>query len=153
MVASPLHVVTDAAEDVSEYHIEAQTSLVERSLRTLKHGDAFAVLDAYGDIGAIENTAEGLFFRDMRHLSRFQLWFAGRRPLLLSSVMQDDNAALSVDMTNPDIEVPNGEKVHLRPQLRPACPPPAYRLQLRRRLQGSVRGSGRRSHSPRQRLH
>ena len=112
MVASPLHVVTDAAEDVSEYHIEAQTSLVERSLRTLKHGDAFAVLDAYGDIGAIENTAEGLFFRDMRHLSRFQLWFAGRRPLLLSSVMQDDNAALSVDMTNPDIEVPNGEKVH-----------------------------------------
>ena len=112
MVASPLHVVTDAAEDVSEYHIEAQTSLVERSLRTLKHGDAFAVLDAYGDIGAIENTAEGLFFRDMRHLSRLQLWFAGRRPLLLSSVMQDDNAALSVDMTNPDIEVPNGEKVH-----------------------------------------
>ena len=28
----------------SEYEIETQTSLVDRALRTLKHGDAFAVL-------------------------------------------------------------------------------------------------------------
>lgn len=92
-------------DDVSEYHIEAQTSLVERSLRTLKHGDAFAVLDTFGDIGTSENSPEGLFFHDMRHLSRFQVMFRGRRPLLLSSVMQDDNAALSVDLTNPDLEL------------------------------------------------
>jgi glycogen debranching enzyme len=103
MAVTPLQALPEA-DGVSEYHIEAQTSLVERSLRTLKHGDAFAVLDAHGDIGAVENSAEGLFFRDMRHLSRFQIWFAGRRPLLLSSVIQDDNAALSVDLTNPDIE-------------------------------------------------
>lgn len=111
MVAATAHVLTDA-DETSEYHIDAQTSLVERALRTLKHGDAFAVLDAYGDIGTVENTAEGLFFRDMRHLSRYQLWFSGRRPLLLSSVMQDDNAALSVDLTNPDIEVSGQEAIH-----------------------------------------
>ncbi len=111
MVVTPLHARQDA-DDVSEYHIEAQTSLVERSLRTLKHGDAFAVLDAYGDIGGVETSAEGLFFRDMRHLSRFQFWFAGRRPLLLSSVIQDDNAALSVDLTNPDIESSAAVAIH-----------------------------------------
>jgi glycogen debranching enzyme len=112
MVATPLQALPEA-DEVSEYHIEAQTSLVERSLRTLKHGDAFAVTDAYGDIGVLENSAEGLFFRDMRHLSRFRVWFAGRRPLLLSSVVQDDNAALSVDLTNPDIE---GQSAHAIPR-------------------------------------
>lgn len=104
----PQAALVTPADEENEYHIEAQTSLVERSLRTLKHGDAFAVLDAYGDIGTEEGSAEGLFFRDMRHLSRLQFWFANRRPLLLSSVIQDDNTALCVDLTNPDIEAGDG---------------------------------------------
>jgi glycogen debranching enzyme len=89
-------------EALSEYHIEAQTSLVERSLRSLKHGNAFAVLDSYGDLGVFEGP-EGLFFEDTRYLSRFQLTVEGQRPLLLGSVMQDDNAALSIDLTTADI--------------------------------------------------
>ena len=90
-------------DHVSEHYIEAEVSLVDRPLRTLKHEDAFAVLDAYGDIGTRPGSPEGLFFRDTRYLSRFELRFEGKRPLLLSSVLQDDNAALSVDLTNPDI--------------------------------------------------
>ena len=112
MVAVTAHAVTDVETVEDDYHIEAQTSLVDRPLRTLKQGDAFAVLDTHGDIGVIEGSAEGLFFRDMRHLSRYRLWFAGRRPLLLSSVMQDDNAALSVDLTNPDVEMKDGSAIH-----------------------------------------
>ena len=50
----------------------------------LKHGDAFAVLDAHGDIGAIPGTAEGLFYRDTRYLSRFELRIEGRPPLFLA---------------------------------------------------------------------
>jgi len=88
-------VQTGAAEGLSEYYIEAQTSLVERPLRTLKGGDGFVVLDAYGDLGTVPDSPEGLFFHDTRHLSRFELRFEGRRPLLLSSVIQDDNAALA----------------------------------------------------------
>ena len=87
----------------SEHYIEAQTSLVERSLRTLKEGDAFAVLDTYGDCGTVRDSPEGLFFRDTRYLSRFELRLEGRRPLLLGSVIQDDNASLTVDLTNPDL--------------------------------------------------
>src|SRR6185312_8690197 len=88
----------------SEYEIETKTSLVDRALRNLKHGDAFSVLDSYGDIGTAGDTAEGLFYRDTRFLSRFELRIEGEKPLLLSSVVHEDKAALSVELTNPDVE-------------------------------------------------
>jgi glycogen debranching enzyme len=87
----------------SEYEIEAKTSLTDRVLRNLKHADAFAVLDGYGDIGTVNDTAEGLFYRDTRFLSRFELRLEGKRPLLLSSAVHEDKAALSVELTNPDL--------------------------------------------------
>jgi glycogen debranching enzyme len=98
-------------EELPRHYIEAQTSLVERSLRALKQGDAFAVLDAYGDIGATRNTPEGLYFRDTRYLSRSELRLEGMRPLLLGSVIQDDNAALSVDLANPDIRIDESDQI------------------------------------------
>ena len=95
----------------SEYEIEAHNSLVDRPLRNLKHGDAFAVLDADGGIGAMEDSAEGLFYRDTRYLSHFELRIEGKKPLLLSSVAHEDKAALSVDLTNPDIQISEREKL------------------------------------------
>src|SRR3954471_21466365 len=87
----------------SEYEIEATTSLVDKPLRTLKHGDAFAVLDSHGDIGTTKDTAEGLYYRDTRYLSHLELRIERERPLLLSSTMHENKAALSVDLTNPDV--------------------------------------------------
>ena len=95
----------------SEYEIEAHTSLVDRPLRTLKHGDAFAVLDSSGDIGTEKDTPEGLFYRDTRFLSHFELRIDGKRPLLLSSVALEDKSALAVDLTNPDIPLGEDEKL------------------------------------------
>ena len=95
------------------HHIEAQTSLVERPLRTLKSGDAFAVMSSYGDISAAGGTPEGLFYRDTRYLSHFELLFEGHRPLLLGSVIQDDNAALLVDLANPDLHLDDAERTLL----------------------------------------
>ncbi|HEX2510086.1 MAG TPA: amylo-alpha-1,6-glucosidase [Microvirga sp.] len=96
------------ADHLPEHYIEAQTSLVERALRTLKHDETFAVLDSYGDFGTVPESPEGVFYRDTRHLSRFELRIGGKRPLLLGSVIQDDNGALTVDLTNPDLH--HGEK-------------------------------------------
>ena len=93
----------DAAIELPEHYIEVQRSLVQRRLRTLKHGDAFAVFDDYGDIGVIGGGPEGLYFNDTRFLSWYGLRFEGKRPLLLSSVVEDDNAALSVNLANPDV--------------------------------------------------
>src|SRR6185503_5366356 len=95
----------------SEYEIEAHTSLVDRPLRHLKHGDAFAVLDTFGDAGSSENTVEGLFYRDTRYLSRFELRIEGKRPLLLSSAALEDKAALEVDLTNPDVILGPNDKL------------------------------------------
>ena len=40
------HGFQDADDVLPPYHIEAQTSLVERPLRSLKFGEAFGVLDS-----------------------------------------------------------------------------------------------------------
>lgn len=86
-----------------EFFIPASASLQERRPRILKHGDTFAVFDHNGDVIAGHGGAEGIYHRDTRHLSHFYLTMAGRRPLLLSSTLRDDNALLICDLTNPDL--------------------------------------------------
>ena len=103
--------IKPAFEKIPDYYIEPQTSLVERPLRALKHNDMFAVLDSYGDIGVGPEGPEGLFLRDTRYLSMFDLRFEGKRPLLLGSVVEDNNASLSANSTNPDIH--NGTSISI----------------------------------------
>ncbi len=95
-------------ERPADHALDAHPSLVERPLRTLKSGDVFAVLDSYGDIGITPDTSEGLFSNDTRHLSQLRLLFENKRPLILGSVIQDDNTALTVDLANPEITREDG---------------------------------------------
>jgi glycogen debranching enzyme len=81
----------------------AATQTAGRPLRTLKYGDTFAVLDSRGDIAAASGRSAGLFHLDTRYLSRLEVLVNGTPPLLLGSNLRDDNSALSVDLTNPDI--------------------------------------------------
>src|SRR3954468_18284477 len=74
-----------------------------RPRRTLKHGDGFAVLDSHGDIGATTGGPDGIYFADTRFLSRLEMLLNGMQPLLLGSNVRDDNAVLTVDLTNPDM--------------------------------------------------
>ena len=85
-----------------EFYIPATSSLQERRPRTLKHGDTFGVFDHYGDIVPGQGSPEGIFHQDTRYLSGWQLLINDRRPLLLSSIVQDNNALLTADLTNPD---------------------------------------------------
>jgi glycogen debranching enzyme len=71
--------------------------------RALKHDDTFVVLDSHGDIGASAGGPDGLFNTDTRYLARLELSLDGLQPLLLGSNLRDDNSALTVDLTNPDI--------------------------------------------------
>jgi glycogen debranching enzyme len=95
------HSVDDAS--APQYAIAASANLQERRTRTLKHGDTFAVFDQRGDIGGEVGNSEGLYHRDTRILSQFQLLLEEARPLLLSSMTQDDNAVFSADLSNPDL--------------------------------------------------
>ena len=104
------------SEPRSPFYIPASDPTVGGARHVLKHGDCFAVLDAYGDAQAA--AAEGLFFEDMRHVSQLRLTLNGLRPLLLSSAVSEDNALLTADLTNPDL-VEDGivrfarDKVHI----------------------------------------
>src|SRR6266478_5902247 len=92
------------AEVVSEssFYIP-MTGPAARPRRSLKHDDTFIVLDSHGDIGASAGGPDGLFNADTRYLARLELVLDGVQPLLLGSNLRDDNSALTVDLTNPDV--------------------------------------------------
>src|SRR5205807_7694172 len=85
----------------ASFYIQA-TGPGTRPRRTLKHDDTFIVLDTHGDIGASAGGPDGLFHCDTRFLSHLELLLNGMQPLLLGSNVRDDNALLTVDLTNPD---------------------------------------------------
>ena len=95
------------AEDVVRlqdgFYILSTSSRVDDRTCVLKHGDAFAIFDRYGDIEEIGAGALGLYHHDTRFLSKLVLRLADERPLLLSSTIKDDSAVLAVDLMNPDI--------------------------------------------------
>ena len=74
----------------------------EHSL-VLKEGDTFVVLDRSGEIRTNGQAKEGLFHGGTRHLSRLAIGFGGQRPLLLGAAVRGDNAAIVVNLTNPDL--------------------------------------------------
>ena len=92
----------DEAVSEAPFYIPA-TGPATRPRRTLKHDDAFLVVDAHGDIGASAGGGDGLFHNDTRFLSRFEILVNGMQLLLLGSNLRDDNAILNIDLTNPDI--------------------------------------------------
>jgi glycogen debranching enzyme len=104
----PAEVVTQMAlrtvELVSEspFYIP-MTGPAARPRRSLKHDDTFIVLDSHGDIGASAGGPDGLFNADTRYLARLELVLDEVQPLLLGSNLRDDNSALTVDLTNPDV--------------------------------------------------
>jgi glycogen debranching enzyme len=79
------------------------TGPASRPRRSLKHDDTFIVLDSHGDIGASAGGPDGLFNADTRYLARLELVLDEVQPLLLGSNLRDDNSALTVDLTNPDV--------------------------------------------------
>jgi glycogen debranching enzyme len=93
-----------AVEVVSEspFYIP-MTGPPARPRRSLKHDDTFIVLDSHGDIGASAGGPDGLFNADTRYLARLELVLDDVQPLLLGSNLRDDNSALTVDLTNPDV--------------------------------------------------
>src|SRR6478736_2239089 len=93
----------------TQFFVPLTTSLQERRPRTLKHGDTFAVFDHNGDALSGPGSPEGIFHRDTRYLSHLHLTISGKRPMLLSSTLRDDNATLTCDLTNPDLSDEKGK--------------------------------------------
>ena len=97
-----------AEETVSPFYIPSTAAVATQRPRVLKQGEAFAVLDDFGNAQATGPAAQGLFFEDTRYLAQLLLTVDGVRPLLLSSFVTEDNGALSADLTNPDLVAEDG---------------------------------------------
>ena len=100
--------MADIAASEHLYDIQSSTSLADRETRVLKYGETFAVLDSHGDIFGDRGTEQGIYHEGMRHLSHMSLRINGARPMLLSSEIAEDNALLTVNLTNPILSLEGG---------------------------------------------
>src|SRR5262245_19740430 len=91
------------------YYIAAAAPPAGERDRVLKHGDTFAVFDHHGDIRPVGMREQGIFHEGTRFLSCLALRFGRGEPLFLSSTVNQENAILTVDLTNPDIR--EGDRV------------------------------------------
>ncbi len=87
-----------------QYYVLATSVLADRETRVLKQGETFAIFDRYGDVQPVTHAEAGIFHYGTRHLSQLSFLIADdARPILLNSVLRDDNGLLKVEMTNPDM--------------------------------------------------
>ena len=107
---SAARTATAEASPQERFSITA-TEATDRPPRTLKYGDTFIVVDSRGDIASAPDHSAGLFHLDTRYLSRLEILVNDLPPLVLGTNLRDDNSALFVDLTNPDLM--SGERIVL----------------------------------------
>ncbi|MDA8169879.1 MAG: amylo-alpha-1,6-glucosidase [Nitrospiraceae bacterium] len=95
----------EPGKSISKYYIVASSTFIDPHRLIVKYGDTFGVFDRYGDIIPIGKGEQGLYHEGTRFLSRYEIQVNGRRPLFLSSNVDEDNIFLTVDLTNPQIEL------------------------------------------------
>ena len=83
-----------------------------------KEGDLFLYTNDVGQTPGNENSELGLYYRDTRYLSRFELLVAGRPPVLLSSTAERGYGA-TIELTNLESRTIDGRLlpqagVHMR---------------------------------------
>lgn len=78
----------------------------------VKEGDLFLYTNELGQVPGTENSVLGLYYRDTRYLSRYELTIAGRQPVLLSAGAERGYSA-TVELTNLEARTADG---HVLPQ-------------------------------------
>ncbi|MGV3530461.1 MAG: glycogen debranching N-terminal domain-containing protein [Flavisolibacter sp.] len=93
--------------DEHKFHIPADVVNYDDRVKVLNHFDTFAIFDRWGDVHPHGKKAQGIFHYGTRFINRLELRLNGKKPLLLSSAIKEENDVLSVDLTNPDITTCN----------------------------------------------
>src|SRR5256885_1992181 len=88
-------------------------SVLERTV--LKEGQIFLVADRAGDIKALNLEGHGLYYRDTRHLSLFELDVTGTRLALLSA-SGELNFMSNLQFANDTLISPDGGEVVAEPR-------------------------------------
>jgi glycogen debranching enzyme len=101
---APIDLTVDGGHEQDQFYIRTPAALADDRNLVLKHDDTFVVLDRYGDILPVGLAEEGLYHEGTRYLSHLTVRIGGQRALLLSSAVRHDNALITVDMTNLDLD-------------------------------------------------
>ena len=104
----------DIIELGNEFYIHTRSPLIDIQTRVLMRGDLFGVFDRCGDLRPLGSGGHGLFYNESRHLSKSVLRLANGPLVLLSSAVTQDNARLIIDLTNPDLDLPDGHRLSRR---------------------------------------
>jgi glycogen debranching enzyme len=83
-----------------EYYILASSAVAEQKAIALKSDDSFAVIDKYGDIKSLGESAHGLYFQGTRFLSKMELKVNNEPPFILSSFLNEENEMQTINLTN-----------------------------------------------------
>src|SRR5215469_1123621 len=95
----------ELSEIENQYCVRAQSALADSQKKVLMTGDLFAIFDGQGDFRTASFIEQGLFYREMRHLSRLVLRLNHQALLLLSSSVRSDNGVFTADLTNPELQL------------------------------------------------
>src|SRR5258708_17262013 len=93
----------DVIQVQDQFYILATAPRAGDRTAVLQHGDTFGVFDLFGDVGMFGASEQGLYHEGTRYLSRFAMRLNGRRPLMLSARVKEDNELFGADLTNPDM--------------------------------------------------
>ena len=96
--------MTDIIQLENKYYISVNSTYADDRVKVLNHADSFGIFDRWGDIKKIGDEVQGIYHNGMRFISNLGLRLNGKRPLLLSSSVKDENEILSVDLTNPALQ-------------------------------------------------
>jgi len=97
--------MTNIIQLENKYYISVNSTYADDRVKVLNHADSFGIFDRWGDIKKIGDEVQGIYHNGMRFISNLGLRLNGKRPLLLSSSVKDENEILSVDLTNPVLQV------------------------------------------------
>lgn len=101
--------MSDIIELKNKYYVSVNSTYADDRVKVLNHVDTFGIFDRWGDVKQMGEEVQGIYHNGMRFISDLEMRLNGKRPLLLSSSVKDENEILSVDLTNPVLH--NGDTV------------------------------------------
>lgn len=100
---------TKEFEADGKYKITTDATYIDDRTHVLNHCDTFGIMNRSGDILPLGKEVQGIYHQDTRYLNELRLQLNGQNPTLLSSNIKEENEILSVDLSNPQILLDNGE--------------------------------------------
>src|SRR5882672_11277636 len=87
----------------TKYHISTDAINIDERNKVLNHCNTFGLFDQLGNISPSGKMVQGIYHDGTRFLNRLAMTIDGKKPLLLSSAIKEDNEILSTDLTNPEL--------------------------------------------------